>query len=84
MEGLGRIYGRYRGICCSLRNCTQDTAESETAQDTKVRYRPVLNDPWLLCNRASAEDASFSKLCHQAAGVGQRVKVVNALIINHR
>ena len=81
--GIGRIYGKCRGIGCSLRSCMQETAGSETAQDTRVRYRPVLNDPWILCNRESAENAPSSKSCHKAAGVRQRVKVVNALITNH-
>lgn len=37
--GLGRIYGTYRGLGCSLRNCAQEVpAGSETAQDTKLRY----------------------------------------------
>jgi hypothetical protein len=36
--------------------------------------RPTPNDPWLLRNPQSAEDVSFSKPCHQAAGVGQRVQ----------
>ena len=35
--GLGRIYGTNRGLGCSLRNCTQEMAGSETAQDTKFR-----------------------------------------------
>jgi hypothetical protein len=34
----------------------------------------VPNDPCLLHNQPSVEDASFSEPCHQVADVGQRVQ----------
>lgn len=75
--GLGRIYGTYRGEGCSLRNCTPETAWGQRqTQNKQVQTwdRPAPNDPCLLHNQPSAEDASFSEPCHQAADVGPRVR----------
>jgi hypothetical protein len=68
---MARIVG-YVVICESA--CKKRLGQRQLRIRSSGLDRPAPNDPWILHNRPSVEDASFSKPCHQVAGIGQRVK----------
>ena len=73
---VGRIYGTYSKLGCSLRNCIQRPSQNQltvTGNGDPGVDRPAPNGPSLSQSQLSAE-VSFSVPFHQGTRIGERVR----------
>jgi hypothetical protein len=83
--GLGRIYGTYRGLGCSLRNYAQQTVGSEASQDNQVQtwtdQRPTTHASCVI--NCPPRTRLFQSLSIKQLSLDSEFKVLNALVIDH-
>src|SRR5216683_1958625 len=78
--GLGRIYGTYRELGCSLRNYTRKWSSQSQFSVTKFRCRQTnIHYSSFPHSQPSAEDISFSVAFHEGTGIGWRVNAESFL-----